>query len=218
MTVAVVTSIYGGYDTLAPLPTGHGFDAAVCVTDDLQAADGWDVIHAPSGLPPRAAAKAAKCLPWEFVDADCSVWVDGSLRLTRPGLRHQAETLLATADLVVMRHPDQSWRPDPYAEAAFSASMPKYAGQPLAEQVAHYREQGMPERVGLWALCMVARRHTVEQMDLGADWLTEIMRWTVQDQVSLPYLCWRAGITPAVWDVPLLHNGWWDYRNHRDHS
>ena len=32
---------------------------------------------------------------------------------------------------------------------------------------------------------------------LNEMWMEENLRWTYQDQISLPYLFWRLGIAPA---------------------
>ena len=42
--------------------------------------------------------------------------------------------------------------------------------------------------------------------DLGDAWLDEMQRWTINDQVSLPYLFWRDGIQPGTFGIDLLGN------------
>ena len=32
-----------------------------------------------------------------------------------------------------------------------------------------------------------------------ADWMQEIETWTLQDQISLPYVLWKHGIHPSPW-------------------
>jgi len=200
--VALLTAIHGGFDSVKPLPAGHGFDDAVLVTDvpDAQV-PGWRVLHRPSGLPPRLAAKRPKMLPWEYVDADASVWIDGSYGVDDWMFREAVEAHLAEDDLVVSRHWED--RDDVAAEAEFCWSWPAYKDQPLREQVAHYRAQGLPAPSGLYACGTVARRHTPQQMALGAAWLAECHAWSIQDQLSFPYVCWRAGVTPGTWRVPV---------------
>ena len=203
MRVALVSAVYGGYDAPKPLPPDHGFDDAVLVTDVVDCeADGWRVVVAPSSLHPRLAAKRPKMLPWEFVDADASVWIDGAYHVNAGGgLRAAADRNLARHDLVVSEHWED--RDDAYAEAEFCRAWPKYRDWPLAEQTAHYSWAGLPRGSGLWACGTVARQHTPQQMALGAAWLAECHAWTIQDQVSFPYVCWRAGVTPGTWDEPI---------------
>ena len=201
MTVALVSAIFGGYDHPKPLPADHGFDDAVLVTDVAVEVRGWRTVVWPSDLPPRLAAKRAKCVPWEFTDADCSVWIDGAYAVNDWMLRVAVDRHLEDADLVVSAHWED--RDDVAAEAAWCADWPKYADQPLRQQVAHYRAAGLPTPSGLYACGTVARRHTAQQVALGVAWLWECHQWSIQDQVSFPYVCWRAGITPATWEVPV---------------
>ena len=64
----------------------------------------------------------------------------------------------------------------------------------------------MPEHFGLWATGSIARRHTDRIRVLGDAWLDEMERWTIQDQVSLPYLLWRDGIVPGTFGIDQLDN------------
>jgi hypothetical protein len=41
---------------------------------------------------------------------------------------------------------------------------------------------------------------------LGDTWLEEMVRWTIQDQVSLPYLLWRERIRPGSFGLDQLDN------------
>ena len=45
MSIGIITCSYGNYDTLHPLPEGHGFEEAVCVTDDKTLeVEGWKMV------------------------------------------------------------------------------------------------------------------------------------------------------------------------------
>lgn len=218
MNIALVTAIYGGYDTLHPLPAGHGFDDAVCVTDDpMMAADGWRTVVEPHPhMPPRLAAKQAKCQPWRYTPMPASVWIDGSAEVTGPGLRAAADHLLPTHDLVVFAHPEP--RHDAYEEAEFCRDWPKYAGWPIREQMKHYRKEGLPVGSGLWACGVIGRRHTRRIQRFGDEWLDEQMRWSIQDQLSFPYLVWRDDLTVRTWGPPLWGPGnpWIRWHAHGD--
>jgi len=193
---ALVCSVYGGYDQVKPLPDGHGFDAAVLVTDKPVSAAGWDVVVEPRDCPPRLAAKRAKCLPWEYVDDPDVCWLDASFEVF-PGLRGIVDEHLAAGDLVAWTHP--SGRVDAYQEAGFSLGVPEYAAEPLRAQAAAYEAAGLPRGSGLWEVGFHARRRTPAVEAQGALWLEEIERWSIQDQVSFPYACWASGVVPVPW-------------------
>jgi hypothetical protein len=76
----------------------------------------------------------------------------------------QVRTLLQDHELVLTDHPED--RDCAYQEAEHCWDWPKYRDEPLREQVAQYRSEGMPEHFGLWAAGCIARRHTVAMRDV----------------------------------------------------
>ena len=149
MKIAIITAIYDGYETLKPplhQVTASGTDVEwICVTDgrplpDADAAEGWQMICDPQGRVshPNRAAKRPKLEPWRYTDADASVWIDGSYRVTSPFFAQDAVFLAAGASIAQFVHP---WRNCYFAEAAFSAGLAKYAGEPVERQAAVYSER-----------------------------------------------------------------------------
>jgi hypothetical protein len=204
---AIVTAIYGNYDELKPVVPQAGADVDwVLVTDDPDIPDGhlgWRVVYAPRpGVHPCRAAKAAKMRPWEFTTAPASVWIDGGYRVTSDRLA--AEMLEAARPLAQFAHP---WRDCVYTEAEASGQ-PKYASEPIAEQVAFYRESGHPDRWGLWEAGTIARAHVPEMVALGDGWAAEIDRWSFQDQVSEPFVLRNLGLLPCVLPGGHMGNTW----------
>jgi hypothetical protein len=210
---AIVTAIYGGFDVLRPLPAGHGFDVAVCVTDDVTlAADGWTMLVVPSGESPRLAAKRPKMLPFDFVDADVAVWLDASAQVVDVGFRDWCVAAVEGADLVAWDHPED--RDCLFAEVDYCWSWPKYRDYPLREQAEFYRAAGMPAGFGLWACGTLVWRNTAESRKFGSRWLTECERWSIQDQVSLPYLLWALKPKFRVFPGHEFNNRWLKWHEH----
>jgi len=198
--VTLLTAVYGGYDTLQALPDGHGFDAAVAVTDDPRLeADGWDVRHVASGDGFRLAGKAPKLTPFDFVDDDTVVWIDGSITICDVGFRRFVLDALEGHELVALDHPDD--RDCLYQEATFCQDWVQNVHMPLREQTAHYRAQGMPDHFGLWACGVLGWQRTAQSVAFGRAWLEENRRWSTRDQVSFPYLLWsmplKFGVLPG---------------------
>jgi hypothetical protein len=194
---AIITAIYDGYDTLKPACPQDGLDVEwVLVTDDpaiLDGSLGWHVVHEPRpGLHPNRAAKRPKFLPWEYTSAPASVWIDASLRVA--SARFAAEALAPADPIAQSPHPARDCI---YDEVPASEIGTKYAGEPLREQEAHYRQAGHPAHWGMWATTMISRRHTPDVMRLGYAWLAEVARWTFQDQVSQPYVLRNLDMRPA---------------------
>lgn len=190
MSVALVTAIYGDYDVLQPLPENHGFDRAICVTDNPNLEPkGWEIVYAPSHMPAILAAKRPKMMPFDFVSEDVAVWLDGSFLIHDRGWRDFCVQSIEGHDLVAWSHPDT--RTCLYEEAAFCQWWPRYQPYPIPQQVEAYRAEGMPEGFGLWACGGLVWRNNEDAKRFGATWLEHQRVWTIQDQISFPYLVWK---------------------------
>jgi hypothetical protein len=215
MTVAIVSSVYGGYDLpVAPVPQDTACDF-VLVTDRQVDCWPWKVVVEPRpDLHPRLAAKVAKCRPDAYTDADMTIWVDGHLRITHPAfVRWAAGALDGGAQVAQLRHPQRSRIAD---EAALSARLPKYRGLPVAEQAASYLAAGYPDGWGMWATGLIVRRTVGATVRFGDAWLAEQVRWTVQDQISEPPLLYWHGLEMATLPGPLVGHWAFDLGRHSD--
>jgi hypothetical protein len=220
MRVALVTACYGAYDPVRSLPANHGFDDAVLVTDDrslvtdtVSGIGGWRVVYEPRDEHPRLAAKRAKMMPWLYTDCDAAVWLDASFEVTGP-LSKWVRPLLAGNDLIVWTHPEG--RIGIEQEAPVCWDWPKYRDYDMRGQLAAYRAEGMPEKWGLFAAGTIGWVFTEGARRFGELWLEENRRWSVQDQVSLPYLLWSTGKRFGVWPANEYKNPYvslrWDER------
>lgn len=86
--------------------------------------------------------------------------------------------------------------------------MPKYNELSLKKQVKKYKDLGYPPNNGLWAGGILMRRHTESIKNLGTEWFFENTYFSVQDQVSLPFLLWKLKIScnplpEKLWGGPL---------------
>jgi hypothetical protein len=188
--VALVTAIYNDYDALQPLPDSHGFDRAICVTDDpgLEA-EGWEIVYEPSEEPAILAAKRPKMRPFDYVTEDIAVWLDGSFLVKDRGWRDFCVDTVAGVDLVAWPHPEP--RSCLYEEAEYCQDWPRYAPYDIRSQTADYRAQGMPAGFGLWACGGLVWANTSNARSLGAAWLWHVTKYSIQDQISLPFVLWK---------------------------
>ena len=214
MRVALITANYGAYDPVRPLPEWHGFDDAVLVTDSREDVTGWRVHYEPRDEAPRLAAKRPKMMPWLFTDCDAAVWLDASFEITGEGFSEWVRGHLALNDFVVWLHPEG--RVDYIDEANVCAHFPKYRDFDIKGQVSAYADRGMPRYWGLFACGTVGWRFTPEARELGERWYGEQVRWSVQDQISLPYLLWETGMPFGIWQANEYDNPFvklrWDER------
>lgn len=215
--ITVVSACYGAYDQPIAPPEQDIDVRWVMVTDGaVPVPEPWEAIYEPRPhLHPRMAAKVPKCLPFEYAETDVAIWLDASAQiLTTSFVRTVAETL-ADGDIAQWVHPQRDCI---HPEADVSASMAKYEGQPVHEQVAHYRKIGHPDQFGLWATGCMAWRITWTASDAGREWLAEQVQWTYQDQLS-----WPAVVRWNDLDIRPLPGGLWDrqmvqFRGHASHQ
>lgn len=197
--VAVYTTLYGGYDRLAP-PVQQDIDVDwICFTDDARTAvPGWTTVVDPPRYPhPRMAAKWAKLLPHRALpDHRWTVFIDANVRVTSARFARESLAAIGQGGLAAWVHPDRDCI---YAEARECLRQPKCAGQPILDQVATYAARGHPQRWGLYACCSLARDRTAARSaELGERWLAECERWSYRDQLSLPFVLRQMGIRPGV--------------------
>ena len=212
--VIVYTAIFGGYDQLKPQPEIPGVDY-VCFTDEPTLdAPPWNVVvERPLHDHPRMSAKHHKLFPHRVLPKNpLTVWIDGSVRIKRRDFPEAFLSHLNESGMALLPHPD---RDNIFDEAALSVKMRKYFDQPIAEQVAHYRARGYEGKNGLWACTVMARdSRNARLRRLHGRWMRENVRWSYQDQISLPYLLWKMRIEPGVFPYNLWDNEWFDWHDH----
>ena len=193
--VAVVSSIFGGYDP----PAAHApqtLDAEyVLVSDRHYDCPPWRVVvERRPQLHPRLGAKFAKCRPDAYADADVYIWCDANVRVTDPRFVSWCLGELGDAEIGLARHVGAPRISD---DMAIAETQPRYFSLPMQEQVAHYAAEGFDEGFGNWWTGLMIRRGAAAVPAFGDAWLSEMIRWTYHDQLSLPYVLWRHGLRPA---------------------
>lgn len=217
--IAVVTAVTGAYDHPRKdrIDPGDRVDY-LFYADDVSShlvEPPWR--HRPldlAGEHPRRAAKWPKLNPHRFAelrDYRFVVWIDGGVHIRSP--RFVPEIIEHLVDgMVLSPHFDD--RHDAYGEAEIRP--PKYAGEPLDEQVAFYRRQGFPTDFGLFECGVLARdMQNPIVAELGALWQAQVDRFSYQDQVALPYCLWRLGYRPGVLPRSFRKMRWVKVNAHR---
>ncbi len=205
--------MFGGCDLIRPQVEQDIEVDWICVTDDVRLevpipyrrvvveeaadSDAW--------VATNLAAKRFKLMPWTIADRHRAIWIDANMEVTAPSFVREALSCIHDG-IAVFRHPRRSCI---YEEAEASLGVEsqggKYSGMPIRRQVDHYRLGGHPDQGGLWACGVIAWDLANPQTrELGKQWMEEIERWTVQDQLSLPVVLRRLGLKPGEFPGELL--------------
>ena len=203
-TTVCYTAVFGGYDTLKPHPEMDNVDF-IAITDRPMYSPYWEVHVMPSNHQcfqqnhPRMQAKWFKMHPDIFFpDYKNVLWVDSSQTILTAHYADRCAAAVTGSGIAVHDHPEP--RDCVYQEAPYSLEVhpAKYNNQPLIEQVNHYRTQGFPEHQGLYACGTIATVDSPDCRRVMSAWWDENVAWSYQDQLSLPYVCWRNGVRPST--------------------
>jgi hypothetical protein len=197
----VVTANFGGFDD-PPHPPAEQYGPEVrwlYYTDSKERAEApWVTVKTERRYStPNLSAKWFKCCP-PVPDADV-IWIDANMEITSPRFVREALTWRHDG-LAVWKHPRRSCV---YAEADASVGAEsqggKYDAHAIAAQMASYLAEGHPANGGLYACGTVAwDLADGRARQVGELWFAECLRWSPQDQLSLPVVCRRLGVVPGV--------------------
>lgn len=217
--IAVISATYGSYDDLHPLPHQRADSPVetILVSDRPIVVPGWrTIVQERDGLHPRLAAKFPKACPQNYTDADIVIWLDAHLEVHSPSLAVDLATELDDAEFGAFRHTHTRSLTE---ELALAKVTGKYDDARMDAQVKTYLARGYPDEWGMWMSGLTVRRMTMNIEAMGQMWLNELVEWTVEDQLSLPYVLHECDIVPR----DLEFDGWWTserftLRRHRDGS
>lgn len=233
-TVAIITSITDGYDTLKKIKPQFGVDVEwIVVTDGREVREpdhGWEImgfspyddpsavglLASPEDMAhPNRMAKLAKCQPWKITNAPYSIWIDGAYRVTSP--LFAVEAIRFANPVAQFIHP---WRDCLYEEAKASLALVKYMNQQeqIRLQTQEYSQVGHPPNWGLWAGGVIVRKHGIEIMEMDQQWLAEIRRWSYQDQISEPFALRLCDLRPNALPGDHIKNPWLSYEGSARHG
>lgn len=213
MRVAIVSANFGGYDEPRP-QTDQWVDDDVEIdwwyaTDRTSVPGPWRRYPArpASGEDPRLYAKQFKCVPWASLSGyERYVWLDANMEVVSPTFITEALAACAPGPVAAWAHPRRDCVYDE-VEASLVEAPAKYGryADALRAQAVDYLAEGYPAHAGLYACgTVVWDGESTRAYALGLDWLAEIHRTTIQDQVSFPVVARRLGIVPATFPVPQL--------------
>ena len=218
MKIAVYVTIFGNYDTLKVIPKQEVKADYYLITDNpALKTEGWTTI-VPTvprhDLHPRMRAKFFKLFPWECKELapyQISIYLDASIRITSPKFIATCIKNL-NKDMLLFKHPQRNCI---YAEGKASNELRKYANEPIDSQISNYRKFH-PANSGLYAGGVIVRKHTNLIRKIMGDWWFENIKYSYQDQLSLPVVLRANRFEPSTFTENQYKNSFLKVEWHDD--
>lgn len=215
--LVIYTAFTGNYDELKePEFIDENCDY-VCFTEnpDLES-DTWEIVQMEkSTLDDNRKAKQYKLFANRyFSNYKYSFWLDGTFKIV--GSIREYIYKYAKSKMLAVVHPERDCI---YDEAVMAMPFPRYSNYTMINQVEKYRSEGMPEHYGLIAAGALFRAHNdPEIISIMEQWWKEIINYTNQDQLSLPYAMWKNNFCPSVSKVYYWANEYWSKKGSYQHN
>ena len=171
-----------------------------------------DPIYPNKSFHPRLRAKYFKmCSHHLHPEYKAYIWFDGTFTL-KPGFVEWAIDKLGEADCAFFSHVDRTNIVEELEHVVDGIRendeyiITRYGDDPMTEQVETYLKE-MPLNSGLYQGGLFIRRNTPKVNAAFDHWYIENTKWSVQDQLSLPYIIWKHGLTVNTIDSSLLLEG-----------
>jgi len=196
----ICTAVTGNYDYSIGSLAIDGVDY-LYFTDDIYNDDipqPWQVRQLyDEHLDNRRRSKRPKLNPHSVPELNqykYMIWLDGDMGIINENFVAEIMSYMKNG---FVASPHFDGRHCAYGEATIRP--PKYANEPLDEQVAFYVSEGFPTEYGLYECGVSARDLTNPKVkELGELWHQQNLTWSYQDQVSFPYCLWKTGLEPDV--------------------
>jgi len=220
MKIAIYTAIFDRYNPLREIPKQSIKADMLSFTDDEHLrACGWKIIkidYPRYDLHSRLKAKYFKIQQHyikELQDYDVTIYIDGSILITSPDFVQWCIHNLES-DILVFKHPQRQCI---FEEIEASKGLQKYADENMADQVAEYKKF-YPENNGLYALGVLVRKNNDLVKKIMNDWWNENIRYSYQDQLSFPAVCYMNNFVPSTFQENQYRNNYIHVLWHDDHS
>lgn len=202
MNKIVYTAIFGDYEELKePLYFTPGWEY-ICITDQPLTSKVWKIVPTEIGLNDILSSRLAK-IPFNLVvDADLSIWVDGSFTINCNLDDWIVDHFPINKDMLCIKHPIRDCI---YDESEVCIRHGK-GGEMIKKQMEDYSTI-VPKRSGLIQSGILVRRHTAEVKKFCDEWFQEVMNYSTRDQISFG---------KVSMGVKFIHYMKWDYRTGKE--
>ena len=162
-------------------------------------------------LNPRLRAKYFRmCSHAIYPTIPLFIWVDSSIQL-KEGIIDWMKDMLGNYDAVFFKHAlrlsiveEKNYVNKNMADSYLNK---RYTNYYINDQVESYLKDGFPDKDGLIEAGLFLRKNTENVNKAFDHWFIEQVKWSVQDQLSLPYILWKHQINYKIITEYTVYNG-----------
>jgi GR25 family glycosyltransferase involved in LPS biosynthesis len=169
---------------------------------DMVVYDDTNSVFPSKDLNPRLRAKYFRmCSHMLYPLVPFFIWVDSSIQL-KDGIIDWMKNILGDYDAVFFKHSLRSSivEENNYVNENMKTSYlnKRYSNYDLNAQVDSYLKDGFPDKDGLIETGLFLRKNTENVNKAFEHWFIEQVKWSIQDQLSLPYILWKHKINYKI--------------------
>lgn len=217
MKKVIYTIITGKYDNLNKIKhKSDGWDY-ICFTDNLNIPhNGWKLVKIknPNNLDDYRIARKYKLLPHLYLkDYDYSIHIDGNTEILCDLNQLESDIILSGFDINMAKH---RLRDCLYEEAQVCIKGNKGNYNDIVKQIKDYKKEEMPTNFGLYSCGFQFRNLKSERLQsFSHEWFNEIIKYSVRDQISFPYVLWKGNeININLLDWKLIYSKYFKRKRH----
>lgn len=195
--IVVYTAIFGDYDDIQePIYVNSLIDYVIFTDKEVPETSAWKKLNIEdyidtNNMDSYTISKYIKLFPHVFFkEYTHSIWVDGTTKIWAD-LYAFVDRLNGNA-IGMFDNPVHDCI---YTEANFLIYYNRVPYKLIKKQIRDYRAQGYPFHNGMYECTIIVREHNVEKCkEIMEEWWNQIRKYTLRDQISLPYVLWKQGI------------------------
>jgi len=220
MKKVIFTVLTGGYDNLIePAVITEGWDY-VCFTDDTTLVSStWKIrlVENKENLSPYKLARTYKLNPHKFLgEYDISIHIDANAHIIYDLNKLEDEFIDKDADINLALH---RVRDCLFQEAGACISFNRGNKDEITNQVISYEKEGMPKHFGLYSCGFQYRNLKSKKLEsFSEQWVNEILKHSIRDQVSFPYVLWKNPLNISTLDWNTIYTKYFILTTHIKHG
>lgn len=174
-----------------------------------------------NSLHPRTKSKIPKMLQWMEFEFDYYIWLDSKFKIKSKNLVNDFIDYIENYDICLFNHPQRNSikSESDYVLSEINQNYTylktRYDGERIKEQVEFYLKDKSFIDNKLFALGMfIYSKNLVidKNYNLMTDWFFHNCYWSIQDQISFPYLLHKHKINFKTFNFNIIDNNYTKYK------